>query len=301
MNKNKIHSGSKFFRYIEDKDEPEVIRIRNIDYKKDIVKYFDEDGNKKDMRYNDLITNYRMLSPDALISFSTVISGGTHDVIVALKVMPKNTNDLKSMNETPDVICRQMVSDFFTNNLVKEENVTYLGVSVSKSTCPVDIDFNFLLACTSLTYSRMVAAYLDDTLEDILSVFDNSIFDKVLESIYIVFGENESYRGVVKTLKELLNNNNFMYDFRKCFNIMEVPYTIDDELEGLDPYNQLFLENELKVNIMETYLIRYTKEINLNKIKRDYVLVTCAQDNHSKVYIVGYDKFDGEYVPRTMV
>lgn len=301
MSNPKIHTGAKFYRYIEGSIEPEVIRIRNIDYKSEEVKYYDSDGNKKRMKYSKLYSDYRMLSPDAMVSFSIVTMGRDSDVIVALKPMPKTAKDYEEMNNMPYAICRQMVSDFYTNNTTKVDGITYLGVCTSQDTIPASIDFNILLACTELKYNRMVAVYIDDSLEDILSLFDNGIFDKVFDELNKTYGSNPSFRGINNSLKALLESNNFMYDFRKCFKIIEIPFGVDEELEGLDPYNQQFLENELKVNIMETYLIAYSRTINLNKFKRDYVLVSSAQENHSKIYIVGYDKYDGEYVPRNLV
>jgi len=82
---------------------------------------------------------------------------------------------------------------------------------------------------------------------------------------------------------------------------MELPFHINEEMEGLDINNTLFLENELKVNIMETYLVKYSKEINLKEIKRDYILATSIADGCKDIYIVGYDPADGKYIPRTTI
>ena len=82
---------------------------------------------------------------------------------------------------------------------------------------------------------------------------------------------------------------------------MEIPFTIDEDSEGLSLENIIYMENEIKANIMETYLIRYTREIDLRTIKRDYKLVTSSSDKYDKVYIVGYDKSDNAYVPRQVI
>ena len=52
---------------------------------------------------------------------------------------------------------------------------------------------------------------------------------------------------------------------------------------------------------METYTIKYTKEIDLRSIKRKYLLVTSAEDQYNAVYLVGYDTTDTKYVPRTAI
>ena len=52
---------------------------------------------------------------------------------------------------------------------------------------------------------------------------------------------------------------------------------------------------------METYLVKYSKEINLKEIKRDYILATSIADGCKDIYIVGYDPADGKYIPRTTI
>ena len=285
MNNKKIYTGSKFFRYIDGIVEPEIIRIRNIDYDKNLVKYYDSEGDKKKISYDFLIKNYKMLSPDGLINFSIVNVNEDKDIIVALKPFPKSTDELNNMDNIPYAVCRQMAADVFSNNF-NPDNII-IGVSMSKDTCPANVDFNLMMACTGLIYNRMVAVYLDDTLDTILGLFDNSIFDKAFEELY----EKMSYiPGMCKTLKELLHTNRFMYDFRKCFKIVEIPFTIDEKTEGLSDENIRYLQNELKINIVETYVVRYSRDIDLRQIKRDYILATSAQDEYSDVYIVGYDK-----------
>lgn len=303
-----IHTGAKFFRFIEGQEEPEIIRISTADEIK--VKYFDKSGQRHTMPYKELADNYRQLRADGIITFSIVSVGEASDVLVALKSLPSETIPASMRadipNNIPYAVCRQSIFDFFTNNMKKTDGVVYVGVSVNQDTCPANIDFNDMLTCTGLKYNRPVAVYLDDTLEDILKLFNHKKYNDALVALETASKHQPQFKdkavlGLNKTLKELLVNNNFMYDFRKCFGITEVPFHIDEESEGLSMENIIFLENELKVNIMETYLIRYTREIDLRSIKRDYLLVTSAADKFSKVYIVGYDTADGEYVPRATV
>ena len=51
---------------------------------------------------------------------------------------------------------------------------------------------------------------------------------------------------------------------------------------------------------METYVVEYSREIDLSKINRKFMLIASAQDGFDKVYICGYDIADGKYLPRTM-
>lgn len=281
----KIYTGSKFYRYIDGCTQPEIIRVSNIDYQKGIIKYFDADGNKCKCSYHTLTKEYKMLAPDGAISFSIVSVNNSKDVIVALKAFAKNEEDFVKDNNLPYAVCRQMVMDVFSAN-VDTENLI-LGVSMSQDTCPANVDFNLMFACTGLEYTRMVAVYLDDTLDAILNLFDNSMFDKVLNELS---SNNPEARGMCTSLANLLTENNFMYDFRKCFKIMELPFAINLETEGLSPENIDYLSKELKVDILETYVVEYSRTIDTSKFKRDFILATCAQESFSKVYIVGYDK-----------
>lgn len=287
----KIYSGSKFYRYLDGQDHPEIIRLLNVNYDKGIIKYLDSNGEKKKDSYKFITENFKMLAPDGLINFSHVsMPEGNEDVIVALKAFPKTDKEWENMSNLPYSICRQMVADVFASSFNPDDPI--FGVSISQDSCPANVDFNLMLACTGLNYTRMVAVYLDDTLDKILSLFDNRIFDKVFETV--INPRWQDTKGVCKSLEELLRTNNFMYDFRKCFNIKEVPFVItesDIESEQLDDLNTSFLANELKTNISETYLIRYARDIDFSKFKRKYVLVSSADNGFSEVFIVGYDEY----------
>ena len=290
----KIFVGSKFFRYNNESDYPEVIRIRQVF--KERVRYRDADGNTKSMSKEYLFNNYQLLTPDGIIMAVIAKVGEVDDAIITLWKM----NDTDA--STPYAVCRQLIQDVFTNNTRTTDNISYVGVSISKDTCPANIRFNDVLACNSVEYQVSIAIYLDDTLDMILSLFNNRRFDNALRSASRVSSpDGMIFVGFASTLKDLLKENHFMYDFRKCFNIVEIPFKVDESTEALSSQNILFLEDLLKVNIMETYLIKYTKEIDLKTIKRDYILAASIEEDFQNIYIVGYDKADGEYVPRSAV
>ena len=70
---------------------------------------------------------------------------------------------------------------------------------------------------------------------------------------------------------------------------MQIPFSVDEDYEGLNEQNIEYLNKELNVQITQTYGVRYSRDINLHEFKRKFILVAPAQDNYSKVYIVGYD------------
>ena len=155
-----------------------------------------------------------------------------------------------------------------------------------------------------MKYNNPIVVYIEDTLEDILCLFKHKKFDntlRLLKDRSLERFTNSIVMGYSETLKELLESNNFMFDFRKCFNIVEVPHPINPDFEGLSIENILYLENEYQFNILETYLIPYSRDIDFSEIKRNYMIVASAADKYSKLYVVGYDKAGGDYVPRKLV
>lgn len=279
-----IHTGSKMYKFNEN-DELDIIRVLSSEESIDEIKYIDLNRKSYKGSYKEIVNSYRLLSPDGMIMFSIVNIGEAKDVVVVLKPFPI-TDDL------PYAVCRQSISDFFTNNLRKSEIATYVGISVSKDTCPSNIDFKDVLSCTGVEYNLPVAIYIDDTLDSILSLFRHKKYDTTLRNLEIILKNNMKDNivlGCSKTLKELLLNHNFMYDFRKCFHIMELPFAIDEDSDELSIDNIQYMSNELNDQITKTYVVRYSKEINLKEIKRKYVLAASAVDNYSKIYLVGYD------------
>ena len=233
----KIHIGSKFFRYIDKDNEQvlELIRILKADPIKDKIRYFDmHTGKANTIDYKTLIDNYSELSPDGSIIFAVASVGNANDVIVALKDYAN-----KSKNELPYAVCRQSIHDFFQDFNKEDFRRISVGISVSQDTCPSNIHFGQVLTCDASKeiYQKHVMIYLDDTLDDILKLVRSTKYDNALKKLKTMayqearqegFNENNII-GYCESLRDLLESNTFMYDFRKCFNIVEVPFHIDPD------------------------------------------------------------------------
>ena len=285
----KIYSGIKMYRFKDDEEHPEVIRVLNVDDDKKIIKYRDSEGKQQKEKLTNLTEKYKVLAPDGIVSFNDVsMPYNGRDVIVALQPFPKSKDKLNQLNDNlPYAVCRQFVVDMFSMCANPESNI--IGMSVSKDTCPSTVDYKLMVACNEINYTRMIAVYLDDTLDGILNLFNNKPFDDALDSMKERWGNAEGY---CSTLKELLSSNHFMYDFRRCFNIKELPYEIPKECvdsEQLDIGNTEFIAHDLKVNITDTYLLKYSREIDINSFKRDHLIIASAFDNYESIYILGYD------------
>ena len=177
----KIYSGIKMYRFKDDEDHPEVIRLLNVDYDKKIIKYRDSEGKQQKEKLTNLTEKYKVLAPDGIISFNDVsMPYNGRDVIVALQPFPKSKDKLNQLNDNlPYAVCRQFVVDMFSMCTNPESNI--IGMSVSKDTCPSTVDYKLMLACNEINYTRMIAVYLDDTLDGILSLFNNKPFDDALD------------------------------------------------------------------------------------------------------------------------
>ena len=306
---NKI--GVKFYRYNEDQEEPEVIRIYKIDEIKKIIKVIDNNGEKKQIDFDRLINEYRQLSPDGIINISIVKNKNVSDVIVSLGRFVHNERD----GNLPYAVCRQLIYDVFGNYASMSRKVydfgnkVYSGMSISQETCPNNVKFQDVLLCDKLVENRSLLVYRDDTLDSILNLISTKKYDSVLRNIKELskstdlgtFNPGDIPVGFCDSFKELLESNHFMYDFRRAFHIIEVPHPIGETDDKLSFENVLYIENEIKANILNTYMIKYTREVNLKDIKRDYMLVSSASDGFKNLFIVAFDKFDGEYTPRTIV
>lgn len=283
----KIFLGDKFYSYNEDLDKVNIIRIVKIK-NENSFSFLDENGTKKTITKEVIIREYTRLKPDATLSFNIVnLENNMKDIIVALY----RTSDLTDGNMLPQCICRQNIVDFFSNQIQKNEERMYIGVSVSKETIPEDVDYEMVLACNGIHYTNNVSVYLDDKLDTILSMVNVPKYDTVLKLLHDHVNNTNKFMGYTSSLKQLLKENDFMYDFQKAFNIYRVPFDtiiIEDELEV---GQRRLVEDILKVEMFKTYVIPYDREVDLKKIERDYVLIS---DTSKNVFILAYDK--GEYL-----
>ena len=251
MNLMNLYTGLKMYKFPNGSDKPDIIRIIDNDYSNKKVSYLDSENRIRKMSTKEA-RSYKTLAPDGLVIIANVT----------------------------------VASDTTTDNDVVV--LLIYGISISTETCPANMDYNWFFAYKDIGYKKSIAVYLDDTLESILSLIDSRKFDTVLDELHKKY--SSYYEGFCKTLKELIDKNSFMVDFRKCFNIIEVPFHIDDSVDFLSNENMAYLSTVTGDNIVETYVMRYSKEINTHEFSREYVLVTSAFDKYDKVFIVGYDK-----------
>jgi len=278
----RVNKWDKFYKVNED-DSIEFLRLIKA---KNANSYVLLNSEKERIKLTeDELSKYVKLRPDGYINYSIVsLDAGIRDVIVSMF----KREDIENGDAIPYCICRQNIFDLFTHNFTQNNTVQFVGCSVSKDTCPADIDYKMIMGCNAIIDNINVSMYVDDTLDDLLEPINVLNFNSVLFKNYIK-NKSVSQPGYCKTLKELLHINNFMYDVLKAFNIIKVPFIVeyDENSNEIDINQRKFLENYFKVEMFKTFVIPFTKEIDLKKIERDHIIIS---DNSNIIFIVLYDK-----------
>lgn len=295
----KITLGTRYYNWADDNSINEVKVIKLLGENKCRCKYTvgPKTGDIIDLNNSDILDNYTMLTPDGYITFNIATMGGTdlRDVIVFIT---KNS-DLLNGDTVPYCVCRQSVNDLFT--FTAGEQKQYFGISVSKDSCPADVEFTNYLACNGVEEYVAVSIYIGDKLDEILSLFKHKDFDNVLYNLFdsrckyvssnikYIANKNMQKRyldGYCKTLNDLLKINNFEYDFYRAFNIIPIKESLKDNNNEECPTSVVdFLRVVLRRDIDKSIVIPYDKSIDLSKIERKYTLVA---DINRDVYIIAY-------------
>ena len=177
-----------------------------------------ETGEKKTILVKDIVEKYALLNPVGYIGFNIVdLKANLQDVIVSLF----KPEDLEETPAIPYAICRQCIVDFIYQQIDPKSEM--LGISVSKDTCPANVDFSYMLSCDKVHSGTMIAVYLDYDLDKILSFIKTKDFDNTLYATMMDYAKHQSdkfgnfmynniinqdcYNGYCKSLKILLETN----------------------------------------------------------------------------------------------
>ena len=112
--------GSIFYKF-NDEDKLEQIRVKQIK-NRDLYVIEDLDSNEtKKFTYEDF-TDYKLLKADGCIGFNIVsLNDGLRDVIVTYH----RASDVENGDTIPFAVCRQSVSDVYTNLTNKNKLIHY--------------------------------------------------------------------------------------------------------------------------------------------------------------------------------
>lgn len=289
-----IYNGDRFYykHSTNDNLNLRVVRIKN----ENTFNCKRNDGQLVKISKQQLLNNYIRIVPHGTLFVSIVDMGDKlHDVVVSLFRM----SDLKDKSITePWCVCRQHISDIFSETMNQNPYLKYSGISLSQNTLLKGQKFQDVLACNGILENRKYSVYLNDTIEDLLFLIDKNYMKRLndsLENLEHIMND-DTHTGYVKTLKELLINNDFMYDFLDGFGVQRVsfPITEPDGAE-LEPLHRYEVEKITSCEMLKTYTIPYSFNINTHEIKRSCQMVS---DTNNNIFIIAYDK--GKYMSESL-
>ena len=298
MEKTNIIIGDKFYKSTE--EGLIIIRIKKVINEKKYQVYIDDEP---DMLFNityDNLQTYTKLKPYGTLFFTIMKLQGKNNEDVAVSFFRREDE-----GKMPYAVCRQNMEDVYTNKaqiIMSREDRNYtnffnIGVSISQDTCPEEIPFNMVLACNGVSFSSRVSIYLNDKYNDIINIIPKKEkFNRVLSNIYDKLKDTVTL-GANNCIDDLIMNTGFMEDICRGFNIKLLDDWIVYDTDSLEllPEQRKLIEKELNVEMFKTYVIKYDYTININDIKRSYILV---RDKSEDVFIIAYDK--GEYINSDM-
>lgn len=261
----------------------------------------DKDNHKVSLTKTQL-EEFTMLEPDGLIVhvIASDPNQGTDTICLLYRM-----DDLNNGDNEPYTVCRQNIVDPFEILLNNDPKKTIVGVSISRDTAPEGFDFSTVYAAAGVRYQQINFIYKDDSFEDILSFINNKTFDDTLNIVANILEDDENcdikFTGYNRTYRDLLLQNDFMYDFRRAFNIVRFNFTIDksidrwtdDGIYKISNQEVEAIEGTTKHLVLSPVLIKYDKSVDLSEIKRSYIIF---EDNNKEIYIISYDK--GNYINR---
>lgn len=293
--------GAYFFKYEENENgEQELILLRLYKVKsKNTFLLRDKQKNKVVLSKKQL-EEFSMLEPDGLIIHVLASDPQQGVDTMCLLYRMKDIND--NINE-PYAVCRQNIIDPFEMILNNDPYTTVVGVSISRDTAPEGFDFKSICIAAGIRDQKINFIYKDDSFEDIMSFVNEELYDKALMIIkdHMDDSDNIKYKGFKDSYRSLLMENDFMYDFRRAFDIIRLNLTIDTSInrwteDGIYKISEneiRTIESLTKHVVISPVLIKYDKTIDLDEIQRSYILF---EDLNKELYIVSYDK--GEYINR---
>ena len=228
-NKSKLFQhaiGGYFFKY----EDNELIMLRLYKIKSKNTFLLKDKQKNKVVLSKKQFEEFTLLEPDGLI-VHVLASDPQHGIdTVCLLYRMKDIND--NINE-PYAVCRQNIIDPFETLLNNNSNITYVGVSISKDTAPEGFDYSSVCIAAGIRSQKIHFIYKEDILDDILSFVNEEIYDKALSIVKTHMNEfdNIKYKGFNDSYRSLLTENDFMYDFKRAFEIIRINLTIDNSIE----------------------------------------------------------------------
>lgn len=295
---NNVVLGNKYFRHLDD-DSVETVRVIGFIDNETVRIKFLKDNTKAKIKIDELLKYYFKLNEDGTIITSNlkIIVDDKHNFFDVAVTLYKHSDLVTDPKSLPYIICRQNISDVFTN-MQNTNGIQYMGCCISKDTVPEGVPYDGLLMCDDIEEHVVVNMYMTDTLDDILECIKTKPFDRVLNELFeqsikkFEPKDQEGLRkvkcncGYVTNLKDLLSLNNFVLDMNAAFGIIKVDLDFDINNNQLNLYQIQLIEQVFNTQFTNHYIVKYDRDIDLASIKNGrYILL---KDKHDTTYILSY-------------
>lgn len=287
---NSNYLGCKFQIY--EGDEMKIYRARKYKNTETII-IADADGNTKDVSIEELNSKYIRLIPDAFLTIMTTDTDTYPDVYVCVH----KTNETINGKQEPDLILRQALLSV-TKQAFNIFGDIYVGDCLTNNIVESGSTLSNYLEFENINFSNYIYLYIDDTMEDILSVIPPNTIKKVenvLASLSEEYNKNPLIKGQCTTLVDLMKENNFMARYREIFNILQVDFEINltnnYNKEGdiiLTVAQKTAIEDILRKYINNIIMLQYDKDIDVSKIvSLPHIMIS---DSNEIIYLIAYEE-----------
>jgi hypothetical protein len=292
-------NGIKVYKY--EGDELQTYRI--IKSKEDNVylQSLDKKGKLEVVTNDQLNSQYVQLTPDAFMNIMSTTSKGPNgdDIKDVFVCIHKSAEMLK--NPDPHMVIRQNCLSNSKGGFVNTMDV-YVGDCYRDDTLMAGTTMRDIMEFDKIENTFSVGLYVDDTMTTIFKCIPQEIDKKFADILKVIKASNKSkmVKGFSLTLTELLNDNNFMLNYRALFNILQVdfPIVIDERStndEGnivLNKKQQKKLEDTIGQYIKVIAVIKYDRDIDVAKIvSYNHIMIS---DKSGIIYLIAYQKI-GDY------
>lgn len=277
--------GAKYQFYVD--DELVILRLINIKSEDKFV-MIDKDNKRISMTSEDLKKCIR-LEPDAILNImSTTGKDGIRDVYACVN----KAEDMKNGISNPALVLRQDIYSSSKNAFGNVGNDIYVGecmIRYGEETLDNLLDFE------KIDDSISICLYVDDKTEDINRFVIGHNVKKINEVLCQIksHNTNDMIKGYCESVKELLNDNNFIGYYRDIFNIMQVDFPIelgnntsDDGVIKLNEKQINRLEHILSCKMIDVKALKYDKDIDISKIiTSTHIMISDETEN---IYLVSF-------------
>ena len=217
--------------------------------------------------------------------------------------MPENTKDVAIVflrknrlgDFSPEAICRQNIIDMYSSMYEGDIYNSRLGMSLCKETAINDDMYKVMLMANGISSAHTVSTYLDDRISNIVKMVPQLKFNVMLKRIKKTIEDKRKTKhlpppkGLCESIFKLMINTGFDDDYYRSLGILTVPISLRKSYENrtLEVLDLKIIENMISKHLVNNMIVKYTKDVEFDKIKKDYILVA---DRYRDIYIVVYDK-----------